>query len=440
MSGATHPAGGPRLYDRTAELAAVARLSARAAAGRGGVLFVTGNPGEGRTALLARAAYDFPGRAYRVSAPHHRGPWSAARALFTELAATPAAGRRALRLARSEGGFARAVAAFATEVEAVLICVDDLHLWDAHSRAALAAAWRETGMRRPGRVGWLVSAARHHRFPEVSAAETVRLGRLTTSGARALLDDLCPGAAAAPVGERLLDEAAGHPGVLAAAVRRLTAPQLSGARPLPRPAVDDTVLTEVYGGLLERLPAASRRLLATVAVVALAGRAGAGADGLSTVAYGVGGGGGSAPVGARGTRAPAEPLEGLVADGLLRRRRGGAVGFEDPFLGRAALASARQPRRGRTGGGGARAAGGAPRGHNGRGHRRDAYGGRPGHGRGSPLGPPAGRGCARAGGGAPCRPAGAVRRRARALAGRPGPCAAGPGACGAGRRPGHGRP
>ncbi|MFJ2932902.1 LuxR C-terminal-related transcriptional regulator [Streptomyces sp. NPDC087219] len=348
MSGATHPAGGPRLYDRAAELAAVARLSARAAAGRGGVLFVTGNPGEGRTALLARAAYDFPGTAHRVAAPHHRGPWSAARALFTELAPTPAAGRRALRLARSEGGFARAVADLVTEAEAVLICVDDLHLWDAHSRAALAAAWQETSGRRPDRVGWLVSAARHHRFPEVPAAETVRLGRLTTSGARALLGDLCPAAAATPAGERLLDEAAGHPGVLAAAVRRLTAPQLAGS--LPRPAVDDTVLVEVYGGLLERLPAASRRLLATVAVVALAGRGGAGADGASTVAYGVGGVGGSTPAGARGTRASAEPLEGLVADGLLRRRRGGAVGFEDPFLGRAALASARQPRRGRPGG------------------------------------------------------------------------------------------
>ncbi|MFB7234110.1 LuxR C-terminal-related transcriptional regulator [Streptomyces sp. NPDC056269] len=385
MSGATHPAGGPRLYDRAAELAAVARLSARVASGRGGVLFVTGNPGEGRTALLRRAAHDFPGTAHRVGAPHHRGPWSAARALFAELAPTPAAGRRALRLARSEGGLARAVAALAVEREAVLICVDDLHLWDAHSRAALAAAWQETGTRRPGRVGWLVSAARHHRFPEVPGAETVRLGRLTVPGARALLGDLCPEAAPAPpVGERLLDEAAGHPGVLAAAVRRLTAPQLAGVVPLPRPAVDDSVLAEVYGGLLERLPAASRRRLATVAVVALAGRAGAGADGANgagTAAYGIGGGGGggsapgeaarggggsgrstpgeaarggggsgrSTPGGAaRGARAPAGALEGLVADGLLLRRGGGAVGFEDPFLGRAALASARQPWQGGT--------------------------------------------------------------------------------------------
>ncbi|CUM35937.1 regulatory protein, LuxR [Streptomyces venezuelae] len=349
MSGATHTAG-PRLYDRTAELAAVARLSARTAAGRGGVLFVTGNPGEGRTSLLSRAASDFPGTAYRVAAPHHRGPWSAARALFATLAPTPAAARRALRLARGEGGPARAVATLVTEAEPVLICVDDLHLWDAHSRAALAAAWQEAdgrGSGRPGRVGWLVSAARHHRFPEVPGAETVRLGRLTTAGARALLADLCTVAAPAPlVGERLLDEAAGHPGVLAATVRRLTAAQLAGTRPLPQPAVDDTVLAEVYGGLLERLPAASRRLLATVAVAVLAGRTGA--DCARAETYGVRDGGGG--VGGRASaRASAEPLEGLVADGLLRRRRGGAVGFDDPFLGRAALASARRSWRGRPG-------------------------------------------------------------------------------------------
>ncbi|GEB55708.1 helix-turn-helix transcriptional regulator [Streptomyces gardneri] len=350
MSGATHTAADPRLYDRTAELAAVGRLSARTAAGRGGVLFVTGNPGEGRTSLLSRAASDFPGTAYRVAAPHHRGPWSAARVLFATLAPTPAAARRALRLARGEGGLARAMATLVTEAEPVLICVDDLHLWDAHSRAALAAAWQETdgrGPGRPGRVGWLVSAARHHRFPEVPGAETVRLGRLTTAGARALLADLCTVAAPAPpVAERLLDEAAGHPGVLAATVRRLTVAQLAGTQPLPQPAVDDTVLAEVYGGLLERLPAASRRLLATVAVAVLAGRTGA--DCARAETYGVRDGGSGVDGRAPSARASAEPLEGLVADGLLRRRRGGAVGFDDPFLGRAALASARPSWRGET--------------------------------------------------------------------------------------------
>ncbi|MGW6413778.1 LuxR C-terminal-related transcriptional regulator [Streptomyces sp. NPDC055055] len=342
MSGATHSASpGPPLYDRGAELAAVARLSARAAAGTGGVLFVTGGPGEGRTALLARAAYDFPGAPYRVAAPGHRGPWSAARGLFSALAPTPSAARRALRLARDEGGLDRAVALLTAASASVLVCVDDLHLWDAHSRAALAAAWQRAGggvPGSPGRVGWLVSAARHHRFPDVPGAEAVRLGPLTTSGARAFLRDLCPALTPDPaVEQRLLDETAGHPGVLAATVRLLTAAQLLGTAPLPRPLVDDSVLGEVYGGLLGRLPAASRRLLARVAVVTLAGRTGA--PGSGAAAYGAAAGGGR---GARGTRPSPEPLEGLVADGLLTRRDG-VLGFEDPFLGRAALASARPP-------------------------------------------------------------------------------------------------
>ncbi|MER5310817.1 LuxR family transcriptional regulator [Streptomyces sp. NPDC002773] len=342
MSGATQAAApGPRLYDRTAELAAVARLSARAATGAGGVLFVTGDPGEGRTALLARAAHDFPGTAHRVAAPPHRGAWSGVRSLCAALAPHPSAGRRALRDARGENGLAPAVDGL-TAGRPVLICLDDLHLWDAHSRAALTTAWREPGSRSGGTV-WLVSAARHHRLPTVPGAETVRLGRLTRDGARALLGDLCAPPPPPGIGERLLDETAGHPGVLAAAVRRLMTAPVTGTAPL----VDGTVLAEVYGGLVDSLPADSRRLLA---VVALTGRTGAddsppeprgpwkpGRPNDPPRAYEVALGAVLAT--ARATRTSVEPLDGLIAGGLLSRRDD-ALRFEDPFLGHAALASA----------------------------------------------------------------------------------------------------
>ncbi|WP_163013932.1 ATP-binding protein, partial [Streptomyces sp. S1] len=183
MSGATHgTAPGPRLYDRAAELAAVARLSDPTGTGGGGILFVTGGPGEGRSALLARAAGDFPGAAHRVAAPGHRVPWSGARALFAALAPGTPDVRRALRTARGEDGVAAAVSGLLGDLP-VLLCLDDLHLWDAHSRAALTAAWRRGPL--PGRPGprWLVSAARHHRLPGVPGAETVRLGRLGPDGA-----------------------------------------------------------------------------------------------------------------------------------------------------------------------------------------------------------------------------------------------------------------
>ncbi|MFJ4868824.1 LuxR C-terminal-related transcriptional regulator [Streptomyces sp. NPDC088757] len=333
MSGATHgTAPGPRLYDRAAALAAVARLT-DPAAGDGGVLFVAGGPGEGRSALLARAADDFPGTAHRVAAPGHRVPWSGARALFAALAATAPDMRRALRTARGEDGLAAAVSGLLGDRPA-LLCLDDLHLWDAHSRAALAVAWRRG--RGPDRGGprWLVSAAPHHRPPEVPGAETVRLGRLGPDGARALLGDLCAPPPAPPVARRLVEEAAGHPGVLVSAVRRLTAAQLADATPLPEPPVDGAVLTEVYGGFLAHLPADSRRLLA---VVALAGRTDGGGRGGAHRLPGVAVD--AVLDAARATRVPAEPLDGLVADGLLRRADG-LLRFEDPFLGRAVLASA----------------------------------------------------------------------------------------------------
>ncbi|MER5966653.1 helix-turn-helix transcriptional regulator [Streptomyces sp. NPDC002057] len=405
MSGATRAATpSRRLYDRAAELSAVARLSARVDAGAGGVLFVTGDTGEGRTSLLARAADDFlrtpsghGGRigegagdgaaarvgdgatagvadgagsrvGCRVAAPSHRGPWSGARALLAALAPTPTAARRALRSARGAHGLGAAVAELLAGRRA-LICLDDLHLWDAHSRAALAAAWQEpAGRREPGRPpadrpgsggpglrrsggpafgrpagsahpgsggstrpGWLVSAARHHRLPDVPGAESVRLGRLTRDGARAFLDDLCTAAPSPRVAGRLFDETAGHPGLLAAVARRLTAAEVAGGVPLPRPVVDGTVLAEVYGGLLDRLPADSRRLLA---LVALTDRAG---DGAGCPAYEVGVE--AVRSGARATRTPVEALDGLLADGLLWRR-GDVLRFEDPFLARAARASA----------------------------------------------------------------------------------------------------
>ncbi|MDV5143483.1 LuxR C-terminal-related transcriptional regulator [Streptomyces sp. SBC-4] len=343
MSGPSQAAPALRLYDRTTELAAVARLVARVDAGTGGVLFLTGDPGEGRTVLLARAAADFPGTAYRIAAPGHRAPWSGARALFAALAATPSAGRRALRRARVGDGLGAAVADLVAGIgtgtgpgsgsrRSVLICLDDLHLWDAHSRAALTASWQEPDRRG---LGWLLSAVRHHRFPDVPGAETVRLGRLTPAGGRALLCEVCPVPPAPWVEGRLLDEAAGHPGVLTATVRRLSPAHLAGTTPLPRPAADGAVLAEVYGGLMGRLPADSRRLLA---VVALAARTGSGGPDAPMDGIGID----AVLAGARAARTSVEPLDGLIADGLLHRS-GATLRFEDSFLGRALLASAPGP-------------------------------------------------------------------------------------------------
>ncbi|MGW6564902.1 LuxR C-terminal-related transcriptional regulator [Streptomyces sp. NPDC054975] len=264
MSGGTGAAASPRLHDRRTELAAVAALSARVYAGSGGVLLITGSPGMGRTALLAHAVRDFHGAAHLVPAPPgKRVPWSGVRALLSAFGSAPAEVRHALRAARGPDGLAKALSRLSAG-RRLLLCVDDYHLWDAHSRAALASAWRPGGGL-PG-VGWIVSFARHHRPPAVRGATVLRLQRLDRAGASALLDDLCPVPAAEPVRERLLLEAAGHPGILAAATRRLSRAQLAGAEPLPCSLTDGSVLVDVYGKLLESLPVECRRLLALVAV------------------------------------------------------------------------------------------------------------------------------------------------------------------------------
>ncbi|MFE6222832.1 LuxR C-terminal-related transcriptional regulator [Streptomyces sp. NPDC057854] len=332
-------ATGPVLYGREAELAAVHRLSApkESRLGAEPVVVVTGGPGEGRSALLARAARDFPGVAYVIGAPRRQVPWSAARALCDALAPSGAAACRAARLARGPGGVAAALAASLSGTGPVLLCLDDFPLWDAHSRAAFTAHWRSPAARGTTRLGWLVASAPGRPLPAADApgaAPVVRLSRLDRADARALLADAGGGRVAPAVAERLLDEAAGHPGVLVETVRRLAPGVLAGTVAGPGRLVDDGVLVTVYGGLLGALPADGRRLLG---VVARACRPAGGDPGRTDV--------GAVLARARSLRVPTEALDGLVAAGLLHRD-GDALAFPDPFLRRAAARHGDRPRDG----------------------------------------------------------------------------------------------
>ncbi|MFI8825389.1 LuxR C-terminal-related transcriptional regulator [Streptomyces sp. NPDC053431] len=348
MSGASRVAAAPRLYDRTSELAAVAGLSARAAEGTGAVLLLTGGPGTGRTALLDQAVRDSRIRAHRVAAPGgNRVPWSGVRAVVSALAPTPSAARRALRAARGPGGVPGALAALCPG-EPLLLCLDDHHLWDAHSRTALDAAWRGN----TGPWAWVVSFAAYHRPPEVPGARLLSLGRLSREGAESLLDDVCRVPMTASFRARLLDEAAGHPGVLAATAARVSADPKGGAGP-SGPVTDDASLAEVYRGLLGSLPAECGRVLTLVAVAGEprpdTGRPDPAAGASDAVRPGS-----PPPVRpvradavlavARAVRASPEALDRLVADGLLRGTRE-ALRFDDPFLRRAVLGTVPPSRR-----------------------------------------------------------------------------------------------
>ncbi|MFB7943106.1 LuxR family transcriptional regulator, partial [Streptomyces sp. NPDC056049] len=233
---------------------------------------------------------------------------------------------------RGPDGIATALATCLAGRGPVLLCLDDFPLWDAHSRAAFAAHWRAPGARGAARVGWLVASAPGRPLPASDTAPLVRLPRLGRASARALLDDAGGGRAGIAVAERLLDEAAGHPGVLVEAVRRLAPGVLAGTAPRPGTLVDDGVLGAVYGGLLAALPVDGRRLLGVVARACGAPDASGGAseDPDRTDV-------GTALARARSLRVPIETLDGLVAAGLLHRR-GDALAFPDPFLRRAAAA------------------------------------------------------------------------------------------------------
>ncbi|MEU3596899.1 helix-turn-helix transcriptional regulator [Streptomyces filamentosus] len=173
----------------------------------------------------------------------------------------------------------------------------------------------------------------------------MRLERLARPAARALLagpEGLRVGGA---VAERLLDEAAGHPGVLAEAVRRLPPAVLAGTAPAPVRLVGDDTLAAVYGRLLGALPADGRRLLGVVARACGTPDGPYEPDGPCAADPPDGPGGvreeayrtevGTALALARSLRVPVEALDGLVAAGLLRRR-GDELAFPDPFLRRAA--------------------------------------------------------------------------------------------------------
>ncbi|MEW2046736.1 LuxR C-terminal-related transcriptional regulator [Streptomyces sp. NPDC005476] len=229
----------------------------------GGARVVTGEPGCGRTTFLNRAARSLPAASVvRTEA----GPTASA---------LPLDGLRALlhALGTPAGPWPPARPADAVLLDALraastsgplLVCVDDAHLWDAPTRAALgAAAGRLSGT---DRVGVLLSVAGHRPVDrEFAALPVTRLDPLSPAEAAALLDEATGGAVDRAVRDDLVDAADGSPALLLAMVRRLTPAQLRGHRALPDPPADAGILTGLVGGLLTGVTPPQADLLLTVA-------------------------------------------------------------------------------------------------------------------------------------------------------------------------------
>ncbi|MET8689221.1 LuxR C-terminal-related transcriptional regulator [Streptomyces sp. NPDC004732] len=228
------------LYGRRQEIAAVESLVGRVRDGHGGVLVLAAPPGLGRTALVEHArAICGPVPSVQPTAP----------TLLTELA--------------HEGP--------------QLVCIDDVHRWDAASRGALSADLRHVSASAPVAV-FLTLAEHRTGADEFAGPTTLRLGPLDDSAAAALLDRLTGGAADPVVGAWLLREAVGNPRLLTALVAALTPGQLTGRTPLPDPLPGGENLLGDYALRIDELPGAARALLLLAAAAGEHEPDGAGAD------------------------------------------------------------------------------------------------------------------------------------------------------------------
>ncbi|POX36993.1 LuxR family transcriptional regulator, partial [Streptomyces sp. Ru73] len=271
-----------RLHGRDTELAAAHTLMGRLAHGTGGALVCAAGPGLGRTAFLERAVQDFTaGHALLVRAvpAHGTRPHGGIGTLLRAVAAAcPHARGAAEGVQAGEPDAVLRLLRAATAARPLLVCVDDVHLWDAPSRTALGrAACSLSTSSLP--AGLLLSVAGHRAGdPALAGLPRVRIGPLDGPAAAALLDDLTDGSADPAVREELARAADGSPRLLGELAAGLTPAQLAGRAPLPRPLADPATVLRACGARAAELPPDTRRLLLLAAAAQEQRPAGPGAD------------------------------------------------------------------------------------------------------------------------------------------------------------------
>ncbi|GIF74878.1 LuxR C-terminal-related transcriptional regulator [Asanoa siamensis] len=248
--------GGPVLRGRVRELAAIGRLLRRAADGAGGTLLIEGDPGSGRSALLAHAERQAPGFACLRA----RGQPGEADLPYAALPPSPVPRptrrpRTAEQRLRSCTRFFDAVVSLSRH-RPVLCVVDDADRVDPPSLEVLA---------------FLARRARDHRIAVVFAgtggpavaATTLRLAPLDPGQAADVLADHGLGG---PLAEVLAGLSFGNPAALHDLVRALTPGQRRGVEPPPAGLPADGDLRLAYRTRLRALPASTRRALLLVAL------------------------------------------------------------------------------------------------------------------------------------------------------------------------------
>ncbi|WP_448624037.1 AAA family ATPase [Geodermatophilus sp. URMC 64] len=237
------------LQGRETERAAVADLVERTRAGRGGALVLRGQPGVGKSALLADAvavAEDLTVLRTQGIESEFPLPFAALQRLLRPVMAfadrLPARQTRALRavFGEVEGGAddrflvylsVLSLLAEAGEREPVLAVVDDAHWLDEASAGALLFVARRLELEHVG----VLFAARTGDVRTFDAGDlpAVDLGGIDRDAARALLSDRAGVPVPPAVSETLVASTGGNPLALVELTRALGTDQLAGTAALP---------------------------------------------------------------------------------------------------------------------------------------------------------------------------------------------------------------
>ncbi|WP_404815935.1 AAA family ATPase [Streptomyces thermolineatus] len=284
-----------RLIGRDFEQRTVVGLLGCGGSHGSGALLVLAHPGTGKSALLQYAVEyagnctpgDSAGKAGggRESATRHRVlrlrgtaaeaqvPFSGLHGLLQPLLrrarAHSAALERALRLDGAGEPLGTAVLPALSELLVsvaregpLLVCVDDLHLVDRESRAALEFAARR--VQGPLTVLMAADEDRAERLG-LPGIPVMRLGGLDDADAAGLLRELAGGETCPGVRDVLLGAVHGNPGLLTELVAALSPDELSGRVPLPRPLPLEGTVLRADAQRVRRLPADTRLLLLLLA-------------------------------------------------------------------------------------------------------------------------------------------------------------------------------
>ena len=236
------------MVGRDHERTTVARVLDAARAGDGGVLLLVGEPGAGKSALLAEAvagAGDL--RVLQVRGVESESPLAFAalhrllRPLRREIPALPARQASALRAAFGEADEGEAVDRFvvylaaltllsvAGESAPVLVVVDDAHWLDDASREALLFVARRVA----GESLGLLLAVRDDAALDGADLPRLSVDPLDAVAARALLAGTVGADVPQPVADVLRARTAGNPLALVELARALPASVLAGEVPVP---------------------------------------------------------------------------------------------------------------------------------------------------------------------------------------------------------------